>query len=255
MADPVKSAGSPGDKKQNALESLVLVAIAFLTIFKEYKFRYATEAVLGLALVGALVKGGPVLYRVVHRRVAHEEEPQEFSSKLSDWREQAKPTLSETLREFHDVLSKDGVESEEKLRVTVFVARDSDLTLHQIARYSWNKSRNPSSTVIRMGTGVVGIAYTREEVLAHEVGEDFVASVKKVGIEELEASAHSQDRKSFWAMPLYRATDRAKRIGVIVVDSARPKVQMRLREKSIALRKFEDKFKAGIVGVLEKMGV
>ena len=209
---------------------------------------YSNEVILGIVLIRVI----PTLARLFFP-----DPEKSFNEKLRLWQEQSDGTLTNTLAAFYEHLKREIVEAEEKIRITVFVANDDAMTLHQVARYGWNKSTKLTSTVVRMGTGVVGRVYTHptRDEWGHVVEGSFTDALREVGITEDEAQrGHAPDRRSFWATKIFRRDVRVP-IGVLAVDSASatPRIDARLRTNTSAYAVWKSELERAVAGHLEAM--
>lgn len=115
------------------------------------------------------------------------------------------------------------VPSNARLRLTLFAPDPSlPLVLRQAARYSTH-SCNVSAAMVRMGTGDVGLAFTNCRTIhvprIRDLGPTFQGALRRLGIEELEALAHSEiGRQSFYSIPIIDENQKL-RYGVLSLDA------------------------------------
>lgn len=127
--------------------------------------------------------------------------------------------LTNALRTGFFILTQDDTNSQaSELRFTVFVPDYEKKTLVQVARYCWNGNVATSDTEIRMGTGLVGSAFTTGDVLNIPNAENYEVIWRGYGAEKPEiAGYHKVNCLSFKAIPI---VDGATRLGVLALDSA-----------------------------------
>lgn len=132
------------------------------------------------------------------------------------------PEVTEVLQRIYDEVNPP---HEARFRLTLFVPDPREpMLLRQFARYSTHAT-GVSEATVRMGTGDVGLAFTRCETVhipnIDELGS-FEEAMRRLGVEEVEADAHQQrDRKSFYSIPIVDP-EKHIRYGVLSLDAKQP---------------------------------
>lgn len=99
-----------------------------------------------------------------------------------------------------------------QLRITVFLSDSETKELRQVVRRDWKGRCEVSRTVVRWGTGVVGLSYVRQTLVDLNVdnGKAFADTVRLLGIPPEESGNHNrQDARYFAAVPVFEGDDQA----------------------------------------------